>query len=68
MPEYDMAGEHRIEITVHFVNDEDRIEFCRLLDLGLDTVNGMGKSIWWPKRVKDDVKSVHFVSQEDEDD
>jgi hypothetical protein len=69
MPEYDIEGEHQIKITVHFVNDEDRKEFCHILNLKEDTKDGVGKSIWWPQKVKDDVKAIRFVgSQEGEND
>lgn len=72
LPEYDMEGEHKIQIIMNFVNEEDRKEFCKLLGLEVSEIatKGTGKSIWWPKRPEhDDVRSVRFSSaQEDEND
>ena len=62
MPEYDM-GQDSLQVIVHFVNEEDRLEFYRRLDL--DTIQAAKqKSIWWPKsREDDDNISIRFVSQ-----
>ena len=64
MPEYDYDdAPGQIQITVHFVNDEDRTEFLRRLDL--DTVdNAKRKSIWWPERKQDDPRSLRFTDAE----
>jgi len=71
MPEYDMEGEHRIQIIVNFVNEEDRQEFCRLLGLEVSkiTKEGKGKSVWWPKQPdNDDNTSIRFTSSKEEED
>jgi len=67
MPEHDM-GEDRIQIIVNFANEEDRKEFCRLLGIESSKIatEGVGKSIWWPKQVRDDVASIHFKGDKDE--
>src|SRR6266516_1037665 len=69
LPGYDMEGDHRMQIIVNFVNEEDRQEFCMLLGLEASKIakEGTGKSIWWPKPRKNmDSQSVRFVSRENE--
>ena len=67
MPEYNLAGgDDRLEIIVNFATEDDRKEFCRLLGLNASTIPTMGKgrSIWWPKRIREDVQSIRFTSKE----
>lgn len=63
MPDYD-GDAHRIKLTVNFANEEDRTEFCHILGLDADAItdSGRGNTVWWPKRVNDDLRSVRFVS------
>lgn len=69
MPEYDEKGEDRIQIIVNFANEEDRKEFCRLLGLEASKIatEGAGKSIWWPKQDRDDVTSIRFTEESEDD-
>jgi hypothetical protein len=69
MPGYDL-GEGRIQIIVNFATEEDRKEFCHLLNLDINKIGtkGVEKSIWWPMRGDSDNTSIRFVSQEGEDD
>lgn len=70
MPEYDMEGEHRIQIIVNFVNEDDKKEFCQLLGIDASSIakEGAGKSIWWPKKPdRDDRQSVWFTDDEETD-
>ena len=64
MPEYD-AGDGRIQIVVNFANEEDRQAFCRMLDIEAVTTAGKGNaaSIWWPKRIRDDLASTRFMER-----
>jgi hypothetical protein len=67
MPEYDDMGPGQIQVTVHFASDVDRDEFARRLDLEPSELSRK-KSIWWPDREKDDMRSVRFMDVEDSDD
>jgi len=62
MPEYDL-GPGQLQVTVHFVNEEDRLEFFRRLDLDTKTADTR-KSLWWPERVLDDSASIRFTDRE----
>jgi hypothetical protein len=63
LPEHDREGERRLQIIVNFANEEDRKAFCHLLGLESSKIanEGTGKSIWWPKQDRDDVKSLRFT-------
>lgn len=69
MPEYD-AGDGRIQIVVNFANEEDRQAFCRLLEVEAVTTAGKGNaaSIWWPKRIRDDLASTRFIERKSDPD
>ena len=56
MPGYDTEPEP-LKVVISFRNQEDRLEFARLLGLRF-TENT--KSAWWPARETDDVSSVRF--------
>jgi hypothetical protein len=64
MPEYGEA-DARLEIIVCFTCEEDRQEFCRRLGLNAAAIPtvGTGRSIWWPKKMSDDIKAVRFTDR-----
>src|SRR6266487_3284091 len=62
LPEYDI-GPGQLQITMHFANEDDRLEFFRKLNI--DTAKVGRKSLWWPERDNDDVHSVRFTDNED---
>lgn len=64
MPEYDL-GKNKLQINVNFDTEEHRVEFIHMLGLEVSEVGTKGptKSIWWPKRVNDDVKSLRFSTK-----
>ena len=65
MPEYDAEGEQRITLTINFAIEDDRQDFCKLIGVDGQLVKkeGTAKSIWWPKRLDDDKKSVRFTDE-----
>lgn len=68
MPEY-ADGSGHIQLIVNFATEEDRQEFCRMLGVEAITPAGAGtaKSIWWPKRIRDDLASLRFTDREADD-
>jgi len=58
MPEYDTGIENADnKIVVNFRDINDRREFARILGLDL---HDKKRSIWWPDRNRDDVRSIKF--------
>lgn len=66
LPEYD-EGPGQLQITMHFASEADRTEFSRRLGLDAETVRKR-KSMWFPDRENDDVRSVRFTDGEESDD
>lgn len=66
MPEYDEEGERRIQIIVNFANEDDRQEFGRILGIEVSAIgnDGRQRSIWWPKKMGNDLASVRFIDGE----
>jgi hypothetical protein len=56
MPEYD-AGQLPLKVVVSFRNEEDRLEFARILGL---TFTEKTRSTWWPARDREDVSSLRY--------
>jgi len=56
MPEY-TEGQNVLKVIVSFRNEEDRMEFARILELKFTDKT---KSTWWPVRERDDRVSVKF--------
>jgi len=59
MPEYD-TGPEAIRVSVSFRNEQDRLEFARVLGLRFTEKT---KSTWWPPKAADDVSSVRFEAE-----
>lgn len=70
MPDYEDKGEDRIQIIVNFANEEDRQEFCRILGIDASKIgdDGRQRSIWWPKRIGNDLHAVRFTDHENMND
>lgn len=56
MPGYDGVGEP-LKIIISFRTEEDRQEFAKTHGY---QITGKTKSVWWPPKEKDDMKSVRF--------
>ena len=59
LPEYERTLTPRT-MTVSFENDTDRDSFAKHLGI---TITNKTKSIWWPHKDNDDVKSIRFENE-----
>jgi len=59
MPDYESA-EKNIQLVVNLRNDEDKEELLNLLGV---KVTEKTKSVWWPPKERDDIKSVEFIEE-----
>lgn len=59
MPDYESA-ERNIQLVVNLRNDEDKEELLNLMGVKMTEKT---KSVWWPPKERDDIKSVEFLEE-----
>lgn len=52
------STDDRLKVTINFVNEADRAEFARRLDLPVEKLEHM--RVWWPPREQDDSVSIAY--------